>query len=164
MDRIGPRRIIALAMALQAAGIAWLGLESTTDLPYMRLVPPFILAGLGMGLFFAPMARLVLSFAPAELEGVASGTSNALRQLGTVLGIAVLGSIFSAYGGYASNQSFVDGMGVAMEVGAVVLAAGAGLILLAPRRTPVSPGTGVPAVTERGETVTGDLALESLNV
>jgi len=76
----------------------------------------------------------------------------------------VLGSIFSAYGGYASNQSFVDGMGVAMEVGAVVLAAGAGLILLAPRRTPVSPGTGVPAVTERGETVTGDLALESLNV
>ena len=164
MDRIGPRRIIALAMALQAAGIAWLGLESTTDLPYMRLVPPFILAGLGMGLFFAPMARLVLSFAPAELEGVASGTSNALRQLGTVLGIAVLGSIFSAYGGYASNQSFVDGMAVAMEVGAVVLAAGAGLILLAPRRIPVGTGTRVPAVTERSETVTGDLALESLNV
>jgi EmrB/QacA subfamily drug resistance transporter len=130
-DRIGARRVIALALALQTAGIAWLGLESTVDLPYIRLVPPFVLAGLGMGLFFAPMARLTLGFAPRDLEGVASGTSNALRQLGTVLGIAVLGSIFSAYGGYASSAAFVTGMSAAMKVGAFVLAAGAILILFA---------------------------------
>jgi MFS family permease len=134
-DRIGARRVIALALALQATGIAWLGLESTVDLPYPDLVPPFVLAGLGMGLFFAPMARLTLGFAPRQLEGVASGTSNALRQLGTVLGIAVLGSIFSGYGGYTSPAAFVAGMSVAMKVGAVVLAAGAVLILFA--REPV---------------------------
>jgi EmrB/QacA subfamily drug resistance transporter len=157
MDRLGARRIIAVAMLLQAAGIAWLGLESSVDLPYARLVPPFVLAGLGMGLFFAPMARMVLAFAPTELEGVASGTSNALRQLGTVLGIAVLGSVFSAYGGYASLQSFVDGMTVAMRVGAVVLAAGAVLILFAPQRVTKQD-------THGSETVTDDLALESLNV
>jgi EmrB/QacA subfamily drug resistance transporter len=130
-DRFGARRVIALALALQTAGIAWLGLESTVDLPYIRLVPPFVLAGLGMGLFFAPMARLTLGFAPRELEGVASGTSNALRQLGTVLGIAVLGSIFSGYGGYASSAQFVTGMSAAMKVGAFVLAFGAILILFA---------------------------------
>src|SRR5215470_10391644 len=157
MDRIGARRIIAVAMSLQAAGIAWLGLESSVDLPYARLVPPFVLAGLGMGLFFAPMARMVLAFAPTELEGVASGTSNALRQLGTVLGIAVLGSVFSAYGGYASVQSFVDGMTVAMKVGALVLAFGAVLILFAPARV-------TKRDTHGSETVTGDLELESLNV
>jgi EmrB/QacA subfamily drug resistance transporter len=135
-DRIGARRVIALALALQTAGIAWLGLESTVDLPYVWLVPPFVLAGLGMGLFFAPMARLTLGFAPRSLEGVASGTSNALRQLGTVLGIAVLGSVFSSYGGYASAPSFVDGMAVAMKVGAIVLAAGAVLILFAGEAKP----------------------------
>jgi EmrB/QacA subfamily drug resistance transporter len=130
-DRFGARRVIAVALALQAAGIAWIGLESTSDLPYVRLVPPFVLAGLGMGLFFAPMARLTLGFAPRNLEGVASGTSNALRQLGTVLGIAVLGSIFSAYGSYANPVEFVAGMSAAMKAGAVVLAVGAVLILFA---------------------------------
>jgi EmrB/QacA subfamily drug resistance transporter len=130
-DRIGARRVIAIALALQTAGIAWLGLESTVDLPYARLVPPFVLAGLGMGLFFAPMARLTLGFAPRPLEGVASGTSNALRQLGTVLGIAVLGSVFSAFGSYADPAQFVTGMSAAMKVGAIVLAAGAILILFA---------------------------------
>ncbi len=87
-----------------------------------------------MGLFFAPMARMTLGFAPRNLEGVASGTSNALRQLGTVLGIAVLGSIFSAYGGYANSAEFVAGMTVAMKVGAIILAAGAVLILFATDR------------------------------
>jgi hypothetical protein len=82
------------------------------------------------------MARLTLGFAPRHLEGVASGTSNALRQLGTVLGIAVLGSVFSAYGGYTSLTSFVDGLVPAMWVGSAVLAVGAGLILLTPRQVP----------------------------
>jgi EmrB/QacA subfamily drug resistance transporter len=130
-DRFGARRIISAALVLQAIGIGWIAVQSTVDLPYSRLVAPFVLAGLGMGLFFAPMARLTLGFASRELEGVASGTSNALRQLGTVLGIAVLGSIFSAYGSYANAGEFVTGMSAAMKVGAIVLAAGAVLILFA---------------------------------
>jgi len=133
MDRVGARRIVAVALALQAIGIGWLAAQSTVDATYPSLVPPFVIAGLGMGLFFAPMARLTLGFAPRHLEGVASGTSNALRQLGTVLGVAVLGSIFSAYGGFGTAASFVDGLTPAMWVGAVVLAFGAGLVLLAPR-------------------------------
>jgi nitrate/nitrite transporter NarK len=104
-SRIGSRPI-ALAMALQAVGIGWLALVSTTTQTYGHLVAPFVVAGIGMGLFFAPMARLTLSYAPATLEGVASGTSNALRQIGTVLGIAVLGSIFSGYGGFSGTPSW----------------------------------------------------------
>jgi MFS family permease len=117
MDRVGARRIVAVALALQAIGIGWLAAQSTVDATYPSLVPPFVIAGLGMGLFFAPMARLTLGFAPRHLEGVASGTSNALRQLGTVLGVAVLGSIFSAYGGFGTPASFVDGLTPAMWVG-----------------------------------------------
>jgi len=131
-DRFGARRIVALALALQAAGIGWLALEITPTLAYPRLIPPFVLAGLGMGLFFAPVARLTLGFAPRELEGVASGTSNALRQFGTVLGIAVLGSVFSAFGGYTTGADFVSGTAAAQKIGAIVLAAGAVLALALP--------------------------------
>jgi EmrB/QacA subfamily drug resistance transporter len=153
-DRIGPRRIIALALAFQAIGIGWLAAVSTTEVAYPALIPPFVFAGIGMGLFFAPMARITLGFAPRPLEGVASGLSNAMRQLGTVLGVAVLGSVFSAYGGYASKADFVHGMGAGMWVGAVVLAAGALLILVAPEKlaaervTPEQPAPSQPAPSQ----------------
>jgi hypothetical protein len=75
---------------------------------------------------------MTLGFAPRALEGVASGTSNALRQLGTVLGVAVLGSVFASYGGYTSGQRFVNGMVAAQHVGAVVLAVAALLALAIP--------------------------------
>jgi MFS family permease len=135
-DRLGTRQVVSIAMALQALGVGWLGLESRADLPYSRIVPPFVLAGVGIGLFLAPMARLCLGLAPRNLEGMASGTTNALRHLGTVLGIAVLGSVFSAYGSYASTNEFVAGMAAAMVVGSVVLAVGSVLILFARDRQP----------------------------
>jgi EmrB/QacA subfamily drug resistance transporter len=130
-DRFGGRQVIAVGLGLQAAGIFYLDQVAAVDVRYGALVPSFVLAGLGMGLFFAPIARFTLGFAPRHLEGVASGTSNALRQLGTVLGIAVLGAIFSAYGGYASRADYVHGMSVALKVGAVVLAGAAILVLFA---------------------------------
>jgi EmrB/QacA subfamily drug resistance transporter len=153
-DRIGGRRIVALGLALQAIGVAWMAWVSAPDTPYSHFVGAFVLAGLGMGLFFAPITRLVIGFVPAQLEGVASGTSNAMRQLGTVLGIAVLGAIFSADGGYASGQRFVDGLVPAVAVGAIALAAAA-LIALAipagvrrPAAEPVPSRVPVPALAD----------------
>jgi EmrB/QacA subfamily drug resistance transporter len=148
-DRIGGRRVVALALALQAAGIAWLSAVATPTVAYGRLVPPFVLAGLGMGLFFAPAARMTLGFAPRQLEGVASGSSNALRQLGTVLGIAVLSTVFASYGGYGSGQQYVDGMVAAQRVGAVALAFAALLAIAIPAMRPVP--TVEPADTTSGE-------------
>ena len=76
-------------------------------------------------LFFAPIANVVLSAVRPEEEGKASGANNAIRELGGVFGVAVLASIFAANGGYATGQSYVDGMIPAMQVGAVVVAFGA---------------------------------------
>ena len=64
---------------------------------------PFILAGVGMALFFTPMANLVLSSVRREQEGQASGANNAIRELGGVFGVAVLASVFARYGGYATG-------------------------------------------------------------
>ena len=78
-----------------------------------------------MTLFFVPLASLVLGRCRPSLEGVASGANSAFRELGGVLGIAALGAVFSANGGYASGTQFVAGLTPAVEVGAAVVAVGA---------------------------------------
>jgi EmrB/QacA subfamily drug resistance transporter len=60
-DRIGGRPFLVAGLALQAAGLAWIAAVSSADVPYGDLVGPFILSGIGMGLFFAPVANVVLS-------------------------------------------------------------------------------------------------------
>jgi MFS family permease len=138
-DRLGGRRIVAIGVALQAVGIGWLAAEITATIPYADLILPFLIAGAGLGFFFAPITRLTLSYAPGQLEGIASGTSYALRQLGTVLGVAVLGSVFSATGGLGSPGQFSTGLTAALTVSAVILAASALVILLAPETRPARP-------------------------
>jgi len=76
-DRIGGRRIVAIGVALQAIGIGWLAAEITPTIGYADLIPPFLIAGAGLGFFFAPITRLTLGYAPGPLEGIASGTSYA---------------------------------------------------------------------------------------
>ena len=88
------------------------------------MVPAFTVAGLGMTLFFVPVASLVLGSVPVEHEGLASGTNAAFRELGGVFGIALLGAVFSSSGGYLSAQDYVDGLRPAMYVGALVVAIG----------------------------------------
>jgi hypothetical protein len=83
-----------------------------------------------------------------------------LRQLGTVLGVVVLGAVFSAVGGYASGQSFVDGLRAAQVVGAVVLGIGA-LVAFAIPRDPVGPeATAADAARNADEATVGDVTYE----
>jgi EmrB/QacA subfamily drug resistance transporter len=133
-DRIGGRPLMAVGLGLQAIGLGWLAAVSTPTVPYTQLVIPFILSGTGMAMFFAPVANVVLSAVRPEEEGKASGTNNAIREVGGVFGVAVLASVFASYGGYGTPQSFVDGLTPAIWVGAVVVGAGSLISLLIPRR------------------------------
>jgi len=133
-DRIAPKAIIGVGLSLQAVALAWIGLVSTPTIAYSHLVAPFVIAGIGMALFFAPVANVVLSAVRPEEEGQASGANNAIRELGGVFGVAVLASIFSRYGGYGTGTSFVDGMTPAIEIGAGVVAVGALAAFMIPHR------------------------------
>jgi hypothetical protein len=62
-----------------------------------------------------------------------------MRQLGTVLGIAVLGSVFSATGGLGSPVEFTTGLTAALTVSAAVLGASALVVLLAPDARQAQP-------------------------
>ena len=132
--RTGTRPLLVAGMALQAVALAWLSLVSTPTVEYIALAPAFVLAGTGMGLFFAPIANIVLSAVRPEEEGKASGASNAIREIGGVFGVAVLASVFSANGSYNSGAGYVDGLVPAMQVGALVVALGTVAALALPGR------------------------------
>jgi EmrB/QacA subfamily drug resistance transporter len=133
-DRIGSRPLMAAGLGLQAVAIVWLAAVMETDVAYATLVPAFVLGGTGMALVFSPVANAILSAVRPHEAGQASGANNAIRELGGVLGVAVLAAVFSGAGGYDSGQAFVDGLRPALWVGAAVLAAGAGAALLVPGR------------------------------
>jgi EmrB/QacA subfamily drug resistance transporter len=143
-DRIGSRPLMVTGLALQAIAIGWLADVSTATVAYSSLVIPFILAGTGMALVFAPTANAVLNSVRPKEAGQASGATNAIREVGGVLGIAVLASVFSANGSYASPQAFTDGMTSAIWIGAGVLAFGALLALLVPGRARQTAEAPVP--------------------
>ncbi|HYP48812.1 MAG TPA: MFS transporter [Thermoleophilaceae bacterium] len=142
-DRIGSRPLMAAGLALQAAAMAWLALTSQPDVAYGMLVPGFVMAGTGMALVFAPAANAVLSAVAPSEAGQASGATNTIREVGGVLGVAVLASVFSGAGSYATPQAFVDGLLPAIWVGSAVLVAGALVALLVPgkRREPSPAAT-----------------------
>ena len=144
-DRIGGQRLMAAGLSLQAAGLLWIAAIMTTTTPYRDLVAPFILSGAGMGLFFAPVANVVLSSVGPQEEGKASGATNAIREVGGVFGVAVLASIFSRVGGYQSGQAFAHGTTIAVYVGGSVVALGALAAALIGRRQAQGEATAIGA-------------------
>ena len=137
-ERYGSRPFMVAGLSLQALGLGWLATIASVDQSYGSMIVPFILAGSGMALVFAPAANAVLASVGTDQVGQASGATNAIRELGGTLGIAVLATVFTSYGtSYGSRQAFVDGLTPAMWVGVAVLGAGALLAALLPFSTPV---------------------------
>jgi len=134
-DRIGSRPLMVAGLALQAAALAWIALVTEPAMAYGLVVPGFVMAGTGMALVFAPAANAVLSSVRREEAGQASGATNTIREVGGVLGVAVLATVFTEAGGFGSPQAYVDGLIPAVWVAAGVLAAGALVALLVPGRS-----------------------------
>jgi EmrB/QacA subfamily drug resistance transporter len=143
-DRIGSRPLMAAGLALQAVALAWLAIVSEPDVAYGAIVPAFVMAGTGMALVFAPAANAVLSSVRPDEAGQASGATNTIREVGGVLGVAVLATVFTDFGGFESPSAYVDGLIPAVWVGAAVLAVGALVALLVPGRR-ATGATGAPA-------------------
>ncbi|MGW0205846.1 DHA2 family efflux MFS transporter permease subunit [Streptomyces sp. NPDC003233] len=142
-DRIGGRPVVAAGLFLQAVGLGYMAAVATTDASYAAQLPALVVSGVGMALYFAPAANLVMSSVRPQEQGIASGANNALREVGGALGIAVMSSIFSAQGGYETAQSFVDGLRPALVTGSAVVALAAVAALVIPaRRTAARLATG----------------------
>ena len=138
-DRIGTKPLMTLGIGMQAIGLGWLALIIDPSITFLSLVPPFMIAGSGMALVFPTAAATVLAAVRPDEAGKASGSNNAIREVGGVMGVAVLASVFAAHGGFESPQAFSDGVVTALPVAVAVLAVGFLLALLVPGR-----GAGAP--------------------
>ena len=137
VDRVGPRTLIVVGQTFLAAALGWIALITTATTQYGDLVVPFILAGVGMGLTFAPSASVVMNSASDADRGVASGTNNTIREVGVAMGVAVLASVFASAGSYESPTSYAAGLVPAVWTGAAIVAAGALVAVLLPGRSKV---------------------------
>jgi EmrB/QacA subfamily drug resistance transporter len=133
-ERIGSRGFMAAGLALQAGALAWFAATTSTSVTFGEQAIAFAMAGAGMGLVFAPSASALLSVVSPAQAGQASGTNNAIREVGGVFGVAVLATVFSESGAFTSPQAFVDGVVPALWVASAVVALGAVVALLLPRR------------------------------
>ncbi|MBJ7291893.1 MFS transporter [Williamsia sp.] len=97
VDRLGSRRTLTIGMAAGTAGALVLAFGAVDD-PYLRL-SALALLGTGVGLSVGPQIDEVLNAVPTSVAAQAGALLNAGRQLGTVVGIAVLGAVYAAPGG-----------------------------------------------------------------
>ena len=91
--RYGPRRTVSLGMALEAIGIFLTTILLSSTVEGMALVIPLFIYGIGVGLATAQLTSVTLSDIPVEKSGIASGANSTMRQVGSALGIAILGTI-----------------------------------------------------------------------
>jgi MFS family permease len=143
--RLGTRPVMATGLALQAIGLGWMAMVFEVSTPFVELIAPFAITGIGMALVFSMAPEAVLASVRPQDAGKASGATNAIREVGAVMGVAVLASVFAAQGGYESPQAFTDGLVAALPIAVVVLAAGTVLALLTPGRARAAAPAGACA-------------------
>lgn len=141
VDRVGTRVLLVAGLVAVTVALLWIALVLSPTTSYRSLVGAFLLAGIGMGLIFSPIATAVLATMRDEDKAKASGANSSLREVGVALGIAVLGAVFSAAGGELTPTGYVDAAVPAVVLGAAVLgvAAAVALALPAHRTAPVPP-------------------------
>ncbi|MCB0878015.1 MAG: MFS transporter [Thermoleophilia bacterium] len=101
--RIGRKNVVMFGMGLETIAIAAIALRIAPDMSITYLECMLFVYGVGVGFATAQLTNLILGDVPVENSGSASGMSSTSRQLGSALGIAIIGTIFAV-----SAQSSID--------------------------------------------------------
>ncbi|MFL6077779.1 MAG: MFS transporter [Mycobacteriales bacterium] len=150
-DRFGGKYILFGGLLVFAAGLGVMVQMADVNTSRWALMPPLVLAGLGMGCTFAPMSTVAMRDVKPQLAGAASGVLNTVRQLGMVIGSSMVGALLQNRLAHtltdeARNRSgqlqppvrdkFVSGFGAAAKHG---LEVGAGQTGYRPKLPPGTP-------------------------
>jgi MFS family permease len=127
-DRFGPRPLLACGSLLIAAGLAWLGWHLHLR-EYTPLIPGYLAMGVGIGLSVSPGSTDAMGAAAPGERSQASGIVQTVRQIGGVIGIAVLGAIVANVSTVASHATLqqhstaaTNGVSAAYWAGAATMA------------------------------------------
>jgi MFS family permease len=93
LQRQAPKRPLSAGLVLIAAGALWLAAIPISDLSLTAVIPPSVLVGLGFALALSALSTIAVNTPPTHLAGMASGTTNMLRDFGFTLGPAVIGAV-----------------------------------------------------------------------
>jgi EmrB/QacA subfamily drug resistance transporter len=138
-DRFGGKPFMLVGLALQAVGLGWIAAIAAPGMSYTWLAVALAVAGVGISLCFPTVANAVVGSVPRSDVGIASGTNSALREIGGVLGVAVLATVFANSGDYVSASTFVDHFKDAVWVGAGFSALGIVAAAFLPGRPTAGP-------------------------
>jgi len=133
-NRIGERRLVALGLAMQAAGMGWIALIAAPGMTYWPMIAPLVIAGAGISMAIPSAQNAVMNAVGARDLGKASGAYMTMRQLGGVFGLAIGVAVFAGAGGYASPAAFGDGFVPAIALAAAFSLAGSAVALALPGR------------------------------
>ncbi len=124
-SRIGPRIPMTVGPLVMAVGVAWLSRLGADSSYWVNVFPPLCVFGAGLALMVAPLTSTVLSAAPPERAGIASGINNAVARAGSLLAVAALPVAVGLSGEeYANPVAFGHAYGQALLWCAGLLAAG----------------------------------------
>jgi MFS family permease len=132
--RTGLRALLTSGLVLQTGALVWFAWLTEHGSAYPAFVPALAMAGIGMGLTFAPMATAVLEDLPESDFAIASSANSTVREFGVALGIALLVAVFLGNGGAIDPHGYDGAIGPALLTGAAAVAVGAVVSLLAPGR------------------------------
>jgi EmrB/QacA subfamily drug resistance transporter len=136
--RLGLRTLLVTGLVLQALSLVWMAALLEPGASYVSLVPAFVMAGVGMGLTFAPNATAVLADMKDADHATASSTNATLRETGVALGIAVLTAVFLGAGGSLTPTGYTDALAPALLVGAAFVVVALVAALFMPRHVRAS--------------------------
>jgi EmrB/QacA subfamily drug resistance transporter len=101
--KLGARTVVRIGMLLEVLGIAGIGFVVEPGMNGWLLVPPLFVYGAGIGLAVAQLTSVILADVPVAQSGLASGTQSTCRQIGSALGVAILGMVL--VGGLGTNTA-----------------------------------------------------------
>jgi DHA2 family methylenomycin A resistance protein-like MFS transporter len=121
-ERFGALMMIAAGACIAAAGcIALLGVERGSA--YWQVCAQLVAMGAGLGLLVPPLTSTLLGSVEKSRSGVAAGVLNSTRQTGSVLGVALFGSLLGRAGAFVSGAhiSLIISTGLFIVAAAVAL-------------------------------------------
>jgi MFS family permease len=135
------RRFVRTGLVIVVAGIAGMVLALQPAVPVVVGLAAWTVAGLGMGLAYAPLSLMMLREAPPGREGQTSASLNLADVLGTALGIGVGGAAVAAGAGGHLQLGITAAFAVSAAVAVVALAV--------TRRLPAGTTASPPPVPQR---------------
>ena len=133
-ERVGLRPLLVVGLVMQTVSLVWFAIITENAAGYSSFIAPLLVAGIGMGMTFAPMSTAVLDGLPDDDFAIASSANSTVREFGVALGIAGLVAVFQGQGGEITPSGYDGAIGPALLTGAAVVAVAVVAALFAPRR------------------------------